>query len=652
MINTRPLVALAAKALAKLRRARSFTAQQAHVGRAVQAARAVQAEAALEHRVVVITGSSKGIGLVLARAFLARGARVVINGRGDTALAAALQALQAGPERLRAVQADVSTEAGADHLLAATLQAFGAVDVLINNAGVPGALPGPVWQVSDGQWRGAIDTNLNGSFFCAKACIAWMLEAARPGRIICVSSAAVLQPVPGMVAYATSKVALEGFVRNLAADLHGTGIVATAVQMEQTQSDINQQHASWADFQLLPPAEVHVPVFLHAATADGAALHGRALASWRFNQKPTQETLLAGPLALAFKLPSRPRPAASAGEGVFLDRAENQLGVSPAVREALARAVAEGALHLYPDLDYTELRQQLARRLQLAPEQFSFGNGSSELVERALRVFIRPTEAVICSNPTWFVFELFAGKLGVTLQKVPMQRSADGSFHHDLDAVAKAIRPHTRLIYLVHPSNPTGAPLLHDDFVRWLERVPRHIAVIVDEAYIEFADRDRADLLRTPELVRHSDRLVIGLRTFSKLYGLAGLRVGYAFGSAPAIRLLETLELTFAMSTLSAHAARLALDDQAHADRVHENNVAEKRRIGAFLRERGLDFAPSQSNMVLFECPTVDPLRYFSALRQRDVHIAESAYFDRYVLWPVGRPDQNDRIMQCIRELT
>ncbi len=656
MISKRALVAVTGKLMARVGRARRFVDSQDRLAQSLRAFRGRGAEPGLDGKVVVITGSSRGIGFALANEFARAGARVVLNGRDAAALGAALEVLRRRhpAAQAAAVCADVGTEEGAAQLLAGTLQAFGAGDVLINNAGVVGALPAPAWTVAAADWRRAMDTNLNGAFFCSEAFMAWMMASGRPGRIICVSSAAVLQPVPRLAAYATSKVALEGLIRNLAADADGTGILVTGIQLESTQSDVNRRHLSWADYQQLIPAEAHMPAFVHAATSDPGRLHGRVLASWRFNEAPEQEAWLAGPLSTSARAAQRPRQLPSgvaARDAEFLELGENQLGASPRVKAFLQGAGSSFNVSLYPDMDNSALRGALAASLGLPPESFAFGNGSSELVERVLRVFLRPGEAVISNLPTWYVFDQMARKLGVPNVKVPFAQDPGRGWHHNLEGILAAVCGTTRLIYLVHPSNPVGTPLLDADFRGFLERLPQHVPVILDEAYIEFADRSRGDLLDSAQLVKTTARPILVLRTFSKIYGLAGLRVGYAFAAPGAIRLLETLELTFNTASLSAEAARIALEDREHCDRVYENNATEKARVAGALRELGLGFVPSETNMLLAECPTVKPATYFDALRAHGILTSPNSYFDRYVLWPIGLPRQNDRILSAVREL-
>ncbi|HWI12750.1 MAG TPA: aminotransferase class I/II-fold pyridoxal phosphate-dependent enzyme, partial [Burkholderiales bacterium] len=471
----------------------------------------------------------------------------------------------------------------------------------------------------------------------------------RPGRIINVSSGVTQAAVRGVSPYATSKIALEGLTRNLACDADGTGIMVTCIQVGSTRTPMAKRFFKWEEYELLPPPECLAPVFWYAATADPSLLHGRIIASWRFNLVGEAEPRLAMPIAGVERFTFGEKPAERYGraEPIVLNRAENQLGAPPAVRELLGTASASEVWR-YPDMDYTVLRCMLAEKLQLGRDCLTFGNGSAELVERILRVLVKPGEAVLSNDPSWFMFDRFAHMFGIVNEKVPFVPHASDGYSHNLDGILAAIRGDTRLIYLIHPSNPVGVPLLHDEFAAFLARVPAHIPVVVDEAYIEFANHPRA--LDTPRLLRETGRMLIGLRTFSKFYGLAGMRVGYGYASPDVIRLLGRLELPFNVSSVSAAAAVAALKDEAHAARTRENCIAERARIGEFLRAVDLDYVPTQGNMMMFEPPT-EPQAFYGHLEKERIVPPRGVFLGKYTLWPIALPPHNDRMMAVVRSL-
>ncbi len=643
----RKLRKLAVKGTNKLRRIKEFALHKDPVDAILSEVRTAKPEPQLQDRVVVITGSSSGIGHVLAAAFLQKGARVVINGRRADVLAKAASAL-GHSGRVHAVCADIASAEGAQELLQQSVERFGSVDVLINNAAVMGTKDRPAWEVPAQEWVQVLGANLHGPFFCARAFMQWMVKTKVSGRIINVSSGAANAPVKGLIAYAVSKSALDALTLGLAADADGTGIMVTGLQLGSTKTDMARSFFDWAEYELLPPAETVVPAFWHAATADPRLLHGRVTAVWRFLMARDAETHIAKPMSVVerFRFVEQAVPShIPEKDRIVLNRAENQFGMPQQVRAMLSTSNTLDVSR-YPDPDYGELRNKLAARHQLPVQSFTFGNGSAELVERVLRVFTKPGEGVISNEPSWFMFDRFAYVHGVRNDKVPFNTCPDNGFDHNLDGVLAAIRGDTRLIYLINPSNPVGVPLLHAPFARFLEQVPDHIPVIVDEAYVDFADRE--DSLNVARLVRESNKMLIALRTFSKFYALAGMRIGYAFGRATTIDWLDRGELLFNISTLAAAMASAALDDTAHAQRTAHNCSQERIRIMEFLRSVKLRYVPTQSNMLMFEPPCA-PDTLFDTLQQHGIVPARGVVLNDYVLWPVGLPEQNNRMMNVIR---
>lgn len=650
MTLRRPLLILAAKAIAKARHVARFWRHHSLVEQSLRQAAALHTPG-LEGKVVVITGSSKNVGFVLAQAFLRQGARVVLNGRGREDLDRALaEAQRQFPGKVAAVAADAATPEGADALLEGALAAFSRVDILVNNAGIPGPYGSFAWQVAPEEWNQTLRVNLHGPFYSSRVFSRWMIEHKMAGRIINVSSGAAAAPITKLSPYATSKAALEALTRNFAADLVGTGVTMLSIELGSTRSEMTKKYFTLENYLQLPGPEVHIPVFMYAATAEPGAVHGRTLASWRYQDKGADEAWLCSNIVYGGKLPIKPRqvPAGlDAAQTEFLELGENQFGTSTAVTDWLAQGGALNA-HRYPDLEYSELREAVAGHLDLPGESIAFGNGSSELIERLLRVFTQPGDAIVSNDPSWFVFDRLCGIYGVQNRKVSFRPHEEHKYNHDLDSILAAVDERTRLVYLIHPSNPVGVPIMHDEFERFIEKLPPSVPVVVDEAYIQYSDDDRNDILRTIEFVKHSRHPVIGLRTFSKIYGLAGMRIGYAFAPPAMIRLLDKLELAFSISSLSADAARLALQDHMFLERVYQNHKQQKREIEKFLRARRLDFVPTQSSMMLAQYPTPTAPAFYSRLRESGILLPPVDYYGKYFLWPIALPRQNSHIMKLI----
>lgn len=642
----RKIVTLSVKLSSRVKRVLKVF-QPDEIDKVIADLRAPENYAQLAGKVVVITGSSRGVGLAVAKAFALKGARIVLNGRDPGALQAAVEALRRMEADVLGVACDVSRPEGAKELLAQSVAKFGVVDVLINNAGTAGPVGKLAWQVAPEEWSKVMDVNLSGPFYCARCFTEWMITQGRAGRIINVSTGATHGGQRQFTPYVVSKCGLEAMAHNLAMDVGGAGVAVTTVRVGSVQTEMTKAALGWEQYQLLPPAEVVAPAFLFAATAPAQTVHGRTLTSWRFVNDAEAEAILTSPLALAPRFSFAPRAVPKdvpESEHIVLDRAENQFGLPPKVREYLAR-VAESPppLHRYPEADYRGLRAALSRKLKLPPQCFSFGNGSTDIIERALRVFVPPGEEVISNDPSWFMFDRLCAVMGMENLKAPFTRDGAGRFDHNLAGVLKLISPRTRLIYLVTPSNPVGPALRHEAFLEFIPQVPPHVTVLVDEAYVEYADDP--EMIRTALAVQQTDRLVLGLRTFSKFYGLAGFRLGYAFGSEKAINLLARLEMLFNLPTLTAGAAEAALADDEHARRVTENVRQERARIEAFCRGRGLEVIPSQTSMMLVECPA-RPETFYRRCDDLGLFIPKGIWFDKYTMFPVSIPAHNDRMMQ------
>lgn len=651
---------IAAGLARRVRRLRSrLFAPDPHAAR-TEAALELAAAAPLSGQVILITGSTRGVGFALAGALSKAGARIVVNGRDAARTAAAAERLRAQGADVHQIAADLATPEGAALLVREAVAHYGRIDSLINNAAVAGPVFTPAWKIEPAQWREVLEANATAVFYCAREAMGWMVANGVQGRIVNVSSGAGRAGVAGMAPYVASKFALEGLTRSLALDAEGTGIVVCAIELGTVRTEMSRAVVRFEDHHNLPPPETVVPAFVHALTGPREQVAGRVYAEWRYAADPAAEAALARPLAqfprFAFTPPKaldRTFDRNAPGMQLF-DRAENPLGMPGRVKSMLATGHAQLDFSRYPSISYDRLRTALSNRLGLPGDQFTFAPGSAELVERIVRVFGGTTEQVIATEPTWFMFDRYCLMHEVALHKVPMlQRQPDGAFEFDLDAIAAAVKPSTRMIYLINPSNPLGNGIDRAAFDAFLARVPPDIPVVVDEAYLEFSESPT--LLRTHEAVRDADpdRLLIGLRTFSKFYGLAGLRIGYAFATPRAMRLLERLEHLFCISSLAEQAAVEALEDEAHASATHALLRTEKARMAAILGEGGLACVPSEVHFMLVQCPTApaDVEHVWAAFIDAGIIVPMGLMYDRYLMLPVLTPARNDRHMQILLDL-
>ncbi len=267
---------------------------------------------------------------------------------------------------------------------------------------------------------------------------------------------------------------------------------------------------------------------------------------------------------------------------------ENPLGPSP-MGIAAARAVL-GDSNRYPDGGTHLLRAKLAERRRVSPEEIFIGLGSSEIIDLAARVLLRPGLQGLTSEGTYAPFSVAIRASGAELVLVPQRE-----FAFDLKAMAKAITPKTGVIYLANPNNPTGSAFGRAEFDEFLAGVPDGVLVVLDEAYIHYAVS--MGLRDSEEAYRKRKNLLI-LRTFSKVYGLAGLRIGYAIGRPELLAAMNKLKTPFNTSGVAQAAALAALDDKEHVARCIETNAAERKRMIAALELMGFRPVTSEANFV------------------------------------------------------
>src|SRR5580700_3994664 len=267
---------------------------------------------------------------------------------------------------------------------------------------------------------------------------------------------------------------------------------------------------------------------------------------------------------------------------------ENPLGPSPKAMEAARRALGEA--NWYPDGGNKRLREILAARNHVRFEEVFVGLGSSEIIDLASRVLLRPGLDGITSEGSFALFAIAIRASGGRLIQTPMR-----NYTFDLDAIAAAVTPQTRVIYIANPNNPTGTAFGAAEFSAFLKKVPGDVLVVLDEAYREYAARP--DLPEALKLFREYNN-ILTLRTFSKVYGLAGLRIGYGIGHPTLVAEMNKLRTPFNVTSVGQAAALAALDDSEHVERSVEINRAERKRMQEELRKLGLAPVASETNFL------------------------------------------------------
>jgi histidinol-phosphate aminotransferase len=327
-------------------------------------------------------------------------------------------------------------------------------------------------------------------------------------------------------------------------------------------------------------------------------------------------------------------------DSIKLASNENPLGPSPKALAAIAAALP--ALHRYPDGSAFYLKRRLAERLGVAPAELLVGNGSNEIIELVVRTFLRPGDEAVMADQAFVVYRLVVQAAGGTSRIVPLR-----DFTHDLEAIAAAIGPRTRLVFLANPNNPTGTIFRRAAWERFLAAVPREVLVVADDAYAEYVeDPDYPDTVHERG---DGSTAVVTLHTFSKLYGLAGLRVGYGVASPAVVDALDRVRQPFNVNVLALVGALAALDDADHVRRTLAANREGMAHLVAGFRALGLAHVPSASNFVLVRVG--NGARVYGALLRRGVIVRpmDGYGFPEHVRVTVGTPAENDRFLAALR---
>jgi histidinol-phosphate aminotransferase len=318
---------------------------------------------------------------------------------------------------------------------------------------------------------------------------------------------------------------------------------------------------------------------------------------------------------------------------------ENPLGPSPAALAAM-RAALEKA-HLYPDGGGWALREAIAAKFGLARDNVVIGSGSNEIIELLGHAFLKPGANIVTAGHAFVVYKLMATLFGADTIEVP-----DPGFTHDLDAMAAAITPETRELFIANPNNPTGTLVGQDAIDRFMDRVPGHVVVVFDEAYHEFLDNPPDTL----KFVREGRNVVV-LRTFSKIQGLAALRVGYGLAPAGLAEILQKCRQPFNVNAIAQAGALAGLADNAHQARTKAVNDEGRAWLQDQFARLGLEFVPSHANFVLVKVG--DGQRVFQEMMKLGVIIRAMGVYKlpEWVRVSVGTMAENRRCIECLEQV-
>jgi len=318
---------------------------------------------------------------------------------------------------------------------------------------------------------------------------------------------------------------------------------------------------------------------------------------------------------------------------------ENPLGPAPAAIEAMKQEAA--GVHIYPDGGGYKLRQALADHHGLGLENVVLGNGSNEIIELLCHCFLNPKTELIAAEHAFVVYKLMATLFGAKYVEV-----ADPDFIHDLDGMADAITEDTRLVFIANPNNPTGTMVNQEALDRFMDRLPDHVVAVLDEAYYEFLD----DAPDTVKYVREG-RNVCVLRTFSKAYGLAGLRIGYGLASSQVAAILQKARQPFNANSMAQAAALAAMNDSEHVAKTMETNRTGLAFYEQAFMARDLEYVPSAANFVLVKVGDGDDL-FAKMLRKGVIVRAMSGYkLPEWVRISIGTMPENERCIEVLDEV-
>jgi len=321
---------------------------------------------------------------------------------------------------------------------------------------------------------------------------------------------------------------------------------------------------------------------------------------------------------------------------------ENPLGPSPLAVEAVKEAVS--SLNRYPDGDAFYLKEKLSSKLGISPETLIFGNGSNDVIDIAARTFMKPGDEAIFGEYAFIVYPIVTQAVGAKAVISPMP-----DYTHDLRDMYSRITEKTKIIFIANPNNPTGTMVKRGEFEWFLDKVPEDILVLMDEAYFEYVDdQDYPNSLE----YQNTDKSILTVRTFSKIYGLAGLRLGYGIASKEIISNMQRIRQPFNSNSLSQVGAIAALDDKEHIEKTKEVNSEGLTYVTQELKKLDIPYAPSYTNFVLIDIGD-DPMPVYNSLLREGVIVRPVMGYGlkTHLRVTIGVSEENDKFISGIKKV-
>jgi len=318
---------------------------------------------------------------------------------------------------------------------------------------------------------------------------------------------------------------------------------------------------------------------------------------------------------------------------------ENPLGPSPLAVKALRKGIS--GLNRYPDGSCFYVRSELSERLSVSGDDIIFGNGSNEIIELAVRTFLNPGDEAIMAHPSFVVYSMIVQAVNGKSIRVPLR-----DWRHDLEAMASQITDKTKIIFIANPNNPTGTINTREEMDSFMKKVPDSVLVVVDEAYFEYVrSGDYADSMKH----YRQGRNILILRTFSKIYGLAGLRVGYGIAGAEIITEMNRVRQPFNVNTLAQMAAAAALNDRSHVEKSKRTNERGMKYLYRELKALKIHFIPSEANFIFVPLKDDIALQIYNDLLKEGIIVRPMG--PRAFRITVGLPGENKRLIGALKKV-
>ncbi len=321
---------------------------------------------------------------------------------------------------------------------------------------------------------------------------------------------------------------------------------------------------------------------------------------------------------------------------------ENPVGPSPLALKAAVKAL--GNIHRYPDGDAFYLKHKLAGVLNTTPERLIFGNGSNDVLDIAARTFLSPGDEAVMGEFAFIVYPIVTKAVGAKAVISPMP-----GYRHDLRDMFSRITPRTRAVFIANPNNPTGTMVKREEMEWFLDNVGGDVLVVIDEAYFEYVeDPDYPDTLQ----YQYGDKSILTVRTFSKIYGLAGLRLGYGVGDRDIISAMHRARHPFNTSSIAQEAAIAALDDHEHVKRSRDVNREGLGYLKDGLGRLGISYAPTYTNFILIDLGK-DPMPLYNALLREGVIVRPVGGYGlkTHLRVTIGLPEENERFIKAMKKV-